>query len=320
MSRPSRQPEPSWRPSRTPGLSARPAALRHLGGALNEADDVGTHQRRRDDAEGRERGVAAADGRLTVEDAAEAAFLGERLEGGAGVGDRDERLRAAARQAPEVVEMAARLERRPRLGGDDEERAAEVERAGEPLDRRRVRGVENVEAVGAGGLPQHLGSEARPAHPQEHGGVERAAHVLGEGLDLGQQLQHALRLVEPAEPAVLVRPRPERRVPRPDPLDELGRVHVLRGDELAGLGADAVEELGERVRELVDPLTLERGGDVVVVDPGLLEPPETSFASSMPWASVSSTFPWSWKASIVSSGIVLTVCEPISSSTYRTSR
>src|SRR3954454_7985315 len=57
-----------------------------------------------------------------------------------------------------------------------------------------------------------------------------------------------------------------RRPPRAAPLAPAsGR------DELAALGADAVEELAERVRELLHALALEHGHDVVVVHAGFLD-------------------------------------------------
>ena len=64
------------------------------------------------------------------------------------------------------------------------------------------------------------------------------------------------------------RSRPTRRAPR-----SCGRALALdrrsRGYELAALGADAVEQLGERVGELLHALGLERRDDVVVVDAGV---------------------------------------------------
>ena len=86
-----------------------------------------------------------------------------------------------------------------------------------------------------------------------------------------------------------------------------------RRGELSLLRANAVERLGERVGELLDSLALERVRDVVVVDacfgeargrppPPRRRPPS---GSRLPR-------PWSWKARIVSSGIVFTVSGPIS--------
>ena len=70
------------------------------------------------------------------------------------------------------------------------------------------------------------------------------------------------------------------------------------------------------VGELLDALALERVRDVVVVDAGVGEALGAArAASSTPSVIVSRTSPWSWNASIVSNGIVLTVSGPISSST-----
>ena len=77
-----------------------------------------------------------------------------------------------------------------------------------------------------------------------------------------------------------------------------------------------VEQLGERVGELLHALVLERRDDVVVVDPrgGELGEQRARLADALGEAA-RRTSPWSWKAPTVSSGIVLTVSGPISSST-----
>jgi hypothetical protein len=64
--------------------------------------------------------------------------------------------------------VAARLDRRPGLGGRQEKRALDVDALLEPPDRRRVRGVENVEALGAERPAHDLRGEARAAHPEQH--------------------------------------------------------------------------------------------------------------------------------------------------------
>ena len=128
MSRPLRQPSPSRRPSSSPGLSSFPwQRVDHHRRLLQEQLDVDAHQRGRDDPEHRERRVAAADLRLARERRPEAALVRERVELRAGVGDRGELSAAAAAQLPEVLEVGARLERRARLRGDDEERPLEIE-------------------------------------------------------------------------------------------------------------------------------------------------------------------------------------------------
>ena len=72
----------------------------------------------------------------------------------------------------------------------------------------------------------------------------------------------------------------------------------------------------EGVGELLDAFLLEHLDDVVVVDAGRAS--SSSRHSRLVDALVSvspRTSPWSWKAAIVSAGIVLTVFGPISSST-----
>ena len=102
----------------------------------------------------------------------------------------------------------------------------------------------------------------------------------------------------------------------------VGRVRGSGRGELAALRAYPVEQLLERVGELLDALALERVGDVVVVDADAREVVEEPASPRRgPRSSVSPrTSPWSWNAWIVSSGIVFTVSGPISSSTYMTSR
>ena len=81
-------------------------------------------------------------------------------------------------------------------------------------------------------------------------------------------LAHPGGLVEPAEPARLVLARPDGRVARPDPRDELSPLGRHRRRQLAPLGLDARDQLVERVGELLHALALERRDDVVVVDAG----------------------------------------------------
>ena len=72
----------------------------------------------------------------------------------------------------------------------------------------------------------------------------------------------------------------------------------------------------ERLRELLHALALERLDDVVVVDPGRGERLEhAARAVDVLARACRATSPWSWNASTVSRGIVLTVSRPISSST-----
>ena len=168
-----------------------------------------------------ERRVAAADRRLAGEDGPEAALARERLELRARVGDRHERSPRAAGALPEEVEVATGLERRPRLRGDEEERAsgrALLERA----DRGGMRRVEDVEAAPPRTSPQDLRREARAAHPEEHDAASNswpAARRTPRARPRARAYAAARRA---SRASGLVRARPERRVARPDALDELG--------------------------------------------------------------------------------------------------
>ena len=141
----------------------------------------------------------------------------------------------------------------------------------EAPDRRRVRRVEHVEALGAEGALEHLGREARAAHPEQDEGVDlaRRADLLDEALQVAEPAAHPHRLVQPAEPLRLVIAGPERRVTLPDPRDELGRArgrsrrlpqereHELV--ELAGaLHARHVRRRGDRLEPRARDLALEQ--------------------------------------------------------------
>ena len=71
----------------------------------------------------------------------------------------------------------------------------------------------------------------------------------------------------------------------------------------------------ERVRELLDALPLERVRDVVVVDASRSELGEQRLRLLDAFGQRLADSPWSWKAAIVSNGIVFTVSGPMSSST-----
>ena len=206
-------------------LEARIAVLlvagnRHLRRNLQKAVDVDAHQRRRHDPEHRERRVAAADLRLAREDRAEAALVREVVQLGAGVGDRGELRPAAARLLPEVLELRARLDRRARLRGGEEEGLLQVDVPLEPSDRLGMRRIEHVERLDVERPPQHLGRERGAAHPEQDAVVELLGRRLRERVQLVDVVADARDDVEPAEPAILVRAGPERRVVAPDPLDD----------------------------------------------------------------------------------------------------
>jgi hypothetical protein len=94
-----------------------------------------------------------------------------------------------------------------------------------------MRRVQDVEALRAERPLQHLRRQRRPAHPEQHERVEARARHVGEDAQLGSTLLHPLRLVEPAQPYLLARVRPDGSVARPDALDEL---LVRRDDHQAG--------------------------------------------------------------------------------------
>src|SRR5207253_8127050 len=95
-------------------------------------------------------------------------------------------------------------------------------------NRLRMRRVEDVEELGVEGAAQHLGREARAAHAQEDDVVVPVQRLLREADELRGLRPHPPRLVEPAEPPLLARRGPERRVARPDPANDLAvaRAHA----------------------------------------------------------------------------------------------
>ena len=205
-----------------PGIAlVETACVHHLLDSQEEALEVDTHERGGDHPEDGQRRIAAADRRLPGEDAAEAALAREWLELRAGVGDRREGFAPPAGALPEEVEMAARLERRAGLRRDDEQRPLGVEPVGQPPDRSRVGRVEHLEELAPERAPEHLRREARPAHAEEDDRVEAAGRSGDELLQLADPLEDAQRLVQPAEPAVLVTTGPQRRVASPEALDKL---------------------------------------------------------------------------------------------------
>ena len=177
-------------------------------------------QRGRHDPEHRERRVAAADLRLAGEDGPEATLARDALELRAGIGDRDELGAAPAGLLPEVLEVRTRLEGRPRLRGDDEERPLELEAGFEPANRSRMRRVENVERLDLERPAEHLGREARAAHAEQHRVVELLARAGRERVQLVHLRPDPGDDVEPAEPTILVAAGPDGGVVGPDPLDE----------------------------------------------------------------------------------------------------
>ena len=137
--------------------------------------------------------------------------------------------------------------------------------------------------LGAERALDHLGREARAAHPEQDEGVDLPGRgeLLDEALQVAEPAAHPHRLVQPAEPLRLVVAGPERRVALPDPLDELGGrdgAHAAsrrngstsssnsRGRSMLGTCAVA----GDRRRARARDLALEPLGDRVHVGPVLV--------------------------------------------------
>ena len=133
------------------------------------------------------------------EHAPEPPFAGQRLERRAGLGDRDELLRS--RPGGEVMVEGERLDRRPRLAADDEERVPDP-RALEREHGRGIGAVEDGEGGRAEARRQHLGRQARAAHAAHDRAREPlASHGGGEAGELLPLRQRGARGVDPAEVA-----------------------------------------------------------------------------------------------------------------------
>src|SRR5512133_3919610 len=114
----------------------------------------------------------------------------------------------------EIGELRARLERRSRLRGGDEESPAQVELLLETPNRSRVSRVEHVQPVRPERAADDLRRQARAAHPEQDDLVE----VTWKSFQLVDPLEHARGLVEPAEPLGLVGAGPDGRIAGPDPV------------------------------------------------------------------------------------------------------
>ncbi len=150
-------------------------------------------------------------------------------------------------------------------------------------------------SVGASeGAAQHLGAEARPAHPEQDAvAPTRLAHLAGERLERGKSLAHHADDIEPSEPVVdhrgvsAVAGLPEVRVAVPDSRGDVvcaRRVERYRGRpgievltlRIAGthrvdLLGDATDQLVVRVSELLDAVIEQLLRHRLHVDPGLGE-------------------------------------------------
>ena len=91
----------------------------------------------------------------------------------------------------------------PRLRGDHEQRAVQIERSLRREDLVRMRGVEDHEIEHprsrAEGLPHDLGREARPTHPGEDGSRQAVLPASpGELLEVRDAFLHNVVDGEPA--------------------------------------------------------------------------------------------------------------------------
>ncbi len=87
----------------------------------------------------------------------------------------------------------------------------------------RVRRVEHLERCTVSPSEDEW-RQARPTHAADDDAL--AAVSLHEARELCRTLEHAQRLVEPAEPVRLVASRPDCRVTLPDPLEQLPGIEV----------------------------------------------------------------------------------------------
>ncbi len=164
-----------------------------------------------------------------MEHAPEGVGLGRLLQLGAGVGDGHEvraRLLAQRRlgDRPEMPVQDVGLQRRPRLGGDQEEGAGGIDQALEAADLGRIGGVQHQQLrkarLGPEGLGQHLGPQAGAAHAQQQHMREPGRPHLGlEGLQRHQVHAAGLAGVQPSQPLGLVGAGPQAGVAGPQPVD-----------------------------------------------------------------------------------------------------
>ena len=144
-----------------------------------------------------------------MEHFAKAALAGEVLQARARIGDRNV-VAALAAEREEVREQRERLDRAPRLRGDQEQRAAALDRMLDVGDRVRIGRVEDVQewaplAV-AEAAAQHLRCERGAAHAEQDDVlVALAGDLRGEGLERGHLGKHPLRDRQPSEPVADLR-------------------------------------------------------------------------------------------------------------------
>jgi hypothetical protein len=174
-------------------------------------------------------------------------------------------VRAVALALEEGLEHRHRLDRPARLGGDDHQRAVELDAVQHLPHLLRVRGVEHVQPQAvvelAEGLAEDLGGEARAAHAEhDRVAVALGPQALGE-LGVGREaLALALGDVQPAEPVRDLRGAlrsPQRAVLAPNPLHDVlvGGPLETRGD---GIGV-ALGDVGFDRRDVAHARFLLQG-------------------------------------------------------------
>ena len=204
-----------------------------------------------------QRRVAAADVGVGVEDAV-AGGAGGLVERGAGVGDDDDALgrvdAGVAERRLEGAPLAVGLDRRARLGRDDDDGALE-RRSMAPRHLAGVGGVEDHE-VDAGGARDDLGGERRAAHAAEHDVVDALAARARRAAPRSRRPAAARtrRQLDPAEPlgrlGLGVR-APQRRVLGDEPLaNEVASTRLAATPGGDGLGAPRRDACDARASSL----------------------------------------------------------------------
>src|SRR5438067_2477637 len=247
-----------------------------------------------------------------------------------------------------MAEERQRLDRAARLGGHQEKRPGRV---GALLGRPngvRVGGIEHRQARVPGRrlerLRQYLRAETAAAHAEQEDVAETLlAGLVGQRLERGNLFRRTSGQVEPAE-RVRDLPlggrivRPGGAVLAPNALCQiLGhptlRIHPRHEGELSYLTAapDGPTTTAARLRSIAAIRSSKDFANAATPSscslrvtasrsiPTSARRRKMSRAPSRSCSRVGPSLPWSRKASMVAGGMVLTVCGPISSSTYMTS-
>ena len=195
----------STAPSHSAGLSVESACScrRRLGRLVEQLGDVRAGQPGRHQAERGQRAVPPADVRVGQERLAVALVRRQLLERRTRVGhDDDPRRRVdpgVGERLDERTPLAVGLDRAAGLAGHHDDGPLQV--AGQrPRDHARVGRVEHDE-LDAGRPGDDLGRQRRAAHTGQHDPVQALGPQVGlQRLDLGQQRPRGLVQVDPAEP------------------------------------------------------------------------------------------------------------------------